>query len=1141
MAAVIPTFADLPVVNPQPNGQLPNYPAEDPAATAQAAFGGAVNKAGGALVDIAAYQDLAKNKLEESNATLDLVNRLVPLHTQIATETDPNKIAELRQQYDSLPQTSGQAIADPARRQAWMAKHASTILQAHADADKRLTGLDREQTKADGLTRLDAFVRNGATSDDPNAVAGTLAAVHDNLEWQQRYGSMTPLERRAYGEQYTKKLLMGRASHLLNTGRYEEAQKVVDSNPGALDPGVEEHLRHTIEVAKEKAGVKADIAAETGQLGKGYAGDRAGMRVGGAIAGRIAQAAQDQNIDPTIALATAQIESSMGRNLGSRGNIFQLGKSEWSAVGGGPMGEPGTDIKNGLAWMGKVKSELGDALGREPQGWEIYLAHQQGVAGATKLLNNPSTPAGDLLPARNISANGGDPSAPASAFVSKWRATFQRTAANVAGAVPASGGGEAPSGFDQAVGDSIAVQQVNHGVGGAAAPFKSDGLGPVGTTARVGDSPDQVLQRINTLDKAPPTVFLSSGASNNPDQAGYVGDQIDALKAKGAQNIVVPGVGPGVKNAAAVNASLKSVVEEHGGTFFVPDVKWQKDGVHPAEVDKVRQQGLQALKASAPGPDPLVSSGVVDPNSDLAGEINAAPAAGAAIPLDQQQQGAGLAPLFDIEASMQRTQARADRGEISQARADAVNAGVQTWFNHVQATQANDRATLLRRLSNGAAMLEDGRDFEYDESVIRHFLPKDKADEAIQVLQDSKESGQIVAGVRTASPGDLERQWQQLSANLEDPAATDYAKRRKQLTTLDAAIKKRADALGKDPAGYVAQYSPNVATKFAAIDQAPPESKSAVFADYANAALAEQERLGVPAESRSILPAGVAAAEASKIASLDPAKENPGAALSRMAQSYGDYWPQVFGDLVKAKLPGTYQVLATMDRPDQVVAAADMSRAIGLIAEKGGISALKKAVPDDAQKEIDKALDDRLANFRESTGPQAGGARLYATVRDAAQALAYYNAYRGQGASSAVEAAVNGIVDLKYDFGRIGAGQVRVPKGTLADVEKAAETVQGGITADQLGPIPGNQLLTPEQRKNVWLGAIRSGGWANNEDDSGLVLMGRFRDGAMGAVRRADGSRIEVKFDNAAALARSAPPMQFPANPEDIGARPGQR
>jgi hypothetical protein len=284
LAFRIPSFADLPEVNPRPVGALPVYPAEDPVAAGLASFGKGVSAAGGALVGLGE----ARSKLNESNATLDLVNRLVPLHTQISLETDPAKIAELRKEYDTLLQTSGNAIDDPQRRQAWMATHAKTILQAHADADKRLTGLDRAQVAADGMARLDTAARNGAQSDDPNAVAGTLAEIKNNLDWQQTYGAITPAQRYEREKQATSQLIGGTVRRLMHQGRNTEALGILDANPDALDPSTHENLRNTIQTGRNKdTGLRA--VDEALGLVAPQSRTSGGMQVGGAIGSRIAQ------------------------------------------------------------------------------------------------------------------------------------------------------------------------------------------------------------------------------------------------------------------------------------------------------------------------------------------------------------------------------------------------------------------------------------------------------------------------------------------------------------------------------------------------------------------------------------------------------------------------------------------------------------------------------------------------------------------------------------------------------------------------------------------------------------------------------------------------------------------------------------
>lgn len=107
------------------------------------------------------------------------------------------------------------------------------------------------------------------------------------------------------------------------------------------------------------------------------------------------------------------------------------------------------------------------------------------------------------------------------------------------------------------------------------------GLGGQGV---VGASPKAVANSIATLpvDQVKGhDVILSSGASNNPAQASLVYDQIQALKAKGANSVTVVGVGdkPGLEG---VNNALATVSGRAGGKFvpLAPNLLSQ-DRVHP--------------------------------------------------------------------------------------------------------------------------------------------------------------------------------------------------------------------------------------------------------------------------------------------------------------------------------------------------------------------------------------------------------------------------------------------------------------------------------------------------------------------------------------------------------------------------------
>lgn len=70
---------------------------------------------------------------------------------------------------------------------------------------------------------------------------------------------------------------------------------------------------------------------------------------------------------------------------------------------------------------------LRNALGREPTGAELYLAHQQGAGGAKKLLVNADKPAVDVVGADAVRLNAGDSSMLASDFANLWLNKYNQT------------------------------------------------------------------------------------------------------------------------------------------------------------------------------------------------------------------------------------------------------------------------------------------------------------------------------------------------------------------------------------------------------------------------------------------------------------------------------------------------------------------------------------------------------------------------------------------------------------------------------------------------------------------------------------------------------------------------------------------
>lgn len=167
---------------------------------------------------------------------------------------------------------------------------------------------------------------------------------------------------------------------------------------------------------------------------------------------------QQYNLPDGYLARTRQIESRNGQNTynpksGAAGD-FQFIPSTAKAYG---LADP-YDFYQAADAAGRFSRDnaniLRNKLGRDPTAGELYLAHQQGAGGATKLLANPDAPAGQIVGTKAVAWNGGDPNAPASAFAAKWMGKFDGTQSQaggntqVADASEASAAPSAPSGWN---------------------------------------------------------------------------------------------------------------------------------------------------------------------------------------------------------------------------------------------------------------------------------------------------------------------------------------------------------------------------------------------------------------------------------------------------------------------------------------------------------------------------------------------------------------------------------------------------------------------------------------------------------------------------------------------------------------------
>ncbi|HHN0028771.1 TPA: hypothetical protein ACRLYD_004131 [Pseudomonas aeruginosa] len=292
-----------------------------------------------------------------------------------------------------------------------------------------------------------------------------------------------------------------------------------------------------------------------------------------------------------------------------------------------------------------------------------------------------------------------------------------------------------------------------------------------------------------------------------------------------------------------------------------------------------------------------------------------------------------------------------------------------------------------------------------------------------------------------------------------------------RLLTVGTALMKKQQ---QDPAAYVAQYSPAVRQALvAAQEQNTPEAYEA----YANAAIAEQQRLGV--QNIKILPDALAnqfAADFNKrIASGE------GDTAAQLIEQYQAQWGKNFGSLIRqlgSKLPAEAQVIAT-GLPKDV---AERMASVAPLKEGD----LKKAMEDGQLKEIQQAVQSEMSDFAATLMGQSGGLNTFNTMYQAAVKTASAYVLQGEKPAKAAQRVVAGMAGDKYDL----FGTYRVPKELdTSAVSRGADVALESLKPDDLMPLPGIPgVEESENIRQLHSAVIDNGQWVTNGDETGLSL-----------------------------------------------------
>jgi hypothetical protein len=206
-------------------------------------------------------------------------------------------------------------------------------------------------------------------------------------------------------------------------------------------------------------------------------------------------------------------------------------------------------------------ARLRKVLGREPTGAELYLAHQQGGAGAVRLLRDRDRPVNTLLSDDAITLNGGSLDMTAGEFADLWINKWN----NGGGGRPTNAAQTTPPSRDFNTETDAAMNQALDNQ-----PEVTDRLGvaPVGSASEAGafvQTPTGEGENLGT-DRSGGEAFKAS-AANQPDSAPN-SEVADNLRSMASAASTLHGEGSTTTNK--INALIKTV--DGGGKVKASDV-----------------------------------------------------------------------------------------------------------------------------------------------------------------------------------------------------------------------------------------------------------------------------------------------------------------------------------------------------------------------------------------------------------------------------------------------------------------------------------------------------------------------------------------------------------------------------------------
>lgn len=380
-----------------------------------------------------------------------------------------------------------------------------------------------------------------------------------------------------------------------------------------------------------------------------------------------------------------------------------------------------------------------------------------------------------------------------------------------------------------------------------------------------------------------------------------------------------------------------------------------------------------------------------------------------------------------------------------------------------------------------------------------------EGDKAFAEYQKNVQLGADIRATAGTSPAELAAMREKYKPQPGDT----YVAQQERAAALDKAIGANEKAKTKDPADFLIRrtdFGNEAYQQFGTLmadKKATPEMRTAYAAMFAEKMLAEQTRLGVPADQQRVVPSAYTDALNAKL-------ENPqlsGGALGvaqtieAEAKLWGPHWPNVYRQLSEKASPVV-----------RVVGSGVQSAAAQLLVDLAPLSLGDILKDQNAEKgaAIKKGVLDAFKPLASSMVGNDGATSRFNDFRGQAEKLAAKYVIGGMTSSEAATKAYEQMVGFKYTFQdgyRVpkdaGVDASTVAKGTviaLRDLGKPGLEVMPAT--DNMGGLSSEYLSTGKIRS-----LQRDGKWVTADKEQGLMLVHNDQ-----AVRRADGQPLVLTW-----------------------------